>query len=70
MNPKVVGDRAAYPYGSRIGTNGVISKPSGGMILPRVTINHGDGSTSYHYPDGSRVDVNNNTIPPTGKLLR
>lgn len=67
---KVVGDRNAYPYGSRIGTNGVISTPQGENHLPGVTINHGDGSKSYYYRDGSRVDVNSNTIPPTGKLLR
>lgn len=67
---KVVGDRNAYPYGSRIGTNGVISTPQGENHLPGVTINHGDGSKSYYYRDGSRIDVNSNTIPPTGKLLR
>lgn len=67
---KVIGDRTAYPYGSRIGTNGVISTPEGGMVLPRVGIDRGNGSTTYYYPDGSQVDVNNNSIPPTGKLLR
>lgn len=70
QNGKVVGDRNAYPYGSRIGTNGVISTPQGEMILPRVKIDHGDGSASYHYPDGSRIDVNSNSIPPIGKPLR
>lgn len=67
---KVIGDRNAYPYGSRIGTNGVISTPEAGTVLPRVGIDRGNGSTTYYYPDGSQVDVNNNSIPPTGKLLR
>ncbi len=70
QNGKVVGDRNAYPYGSRIGTNGVISTPQGENYLPGVTIDRGDGSKSYYYRDGSRIDVNSNTIPPTGKLLR
>ena len=70
QNGKVVGDRNAYPYGSPIGTNGVISTPQGENYIPGVTIDHGDGSKSYYYRDGSRIDVNSNTIPPTGKLLR
>lgn len=70
QDSKVVGDRNAYPYGSRIGTNGVISTPQGENHLPGVTIDHGDGSKSYYYRDGSRIDVNSNTISPTGKLLR
>lgn len=70
QNGEVVGGRATYPYGSRIGTNGVISRPQGPDIPPSVIINNGNGSTSYYYPGGSRIDVNNNSIPSTGKLLR
>ncbi len=70
QNGAVLGDRGNYPYGSRLEQNGTISTPQGQMTPPNVTINRGDGSTSYYYPDGSRIDVNNNTVPATGKLLR
>lgn len=59
-----------YPYGSRLDANGVISKPSGQATLPSVRVNHGDGSTTYHYPDGSSVTIDATKIPPTGVPLR
>lgn len=70
QNGAVLGERGNYPYGSRLEQNGTISTPQGGTTVPNVTINRGDGSTSYYYPDGSRVDVNNNSVPASGKLLR
>lgn len=70
QNGAVLGERGNYPYGSRLEQNGTISTPQGGTAVPNVTINRGDGSTSYYYPDGSRVDVNNNSVPASGKLLR
>lgn len=70
QNGKVVEGRDTYPYGSRVQQNGTIATPQGKITPPNVTINRGDGSTSYYYPDGSRIDVNNNTIPPTGNPIK
>lgn len=70
QNGAVVGGSANYNYGSRLEQNGTISTPQGKTTIPNATINRGDGSTSYYYPDGSRIDVNNNSIPASGKLLR
>lgn len=70
QNGAVVGRNGNYNYGARLEQNGTISTPQGGTTIPNATINRGDGSTSYYYPDGSRIDVNNNSVPASGKLLR
>ncbi len=58
-----------YPYGSRLDASGIISTPRG-VTLPSVRINNGDGSTTYYYPNGSRVTVDRQKIPPSGAYLR
>lgn len=59
-----------YPYGSRINSNGIISTPRGERTIPSVSIKRGNGSTSYYYRDGSRINIKRTTIPPTGTLIR
>lgn len=59
-----------YPFGSRINADGIISTPRGERTIPSVSIKRGDGSTSYYYRDGSRINVERNTIPPTGTRIR
>ena len=59
-----------YPYGSRINRDGTISVPTGERTIPSVSVKRGDGSTSYYYPDGSRITVERSTIHPTGTLIR
>jgi hypothetical protein len=59
-----------YPYGSRLYTNGTVQTPNGQVVAPAVTVNHGNGSTTYFYPDGSHVDTNGSSILPTGTLIR
>lgn len=59
-----------YPRGSRINANGIISTLRGERTIPSVSIKRGDGSTTYHYRDGSRINVERNTIPSTGTRIR
>lgn len=70
QNVQPIGGNATYPYGSRISPNGRISSPRGNITVPSVTINHGNGSTSYYYRDGSRITVEPKKIPSTGTLIR
>ena len=70
QNGAVLGERGNYPYGSRLEQNGTISTPQGGTTVPNVTINRGDGSTSYYYRNGSRINIKRTTIPPTGTVIR
>lgn len=59
-----------YPYGSRINPNGIISTPRGERTIPSVSIKRGNGSTSYYYRNGSRINIKRTTIPPTGTVIR
>lgn len=70
QNGKLPGGDVTYPYGSRIDSSGVISTPRSGNTIPTVRVNHGDGSTSYYYRDGSRITIDRNSIPPIGKPIR
>ncbi|MGH8000941.1 MAG: hypothetical protein ACREPR_16320 [Brasilonema sp.] len=59
-----------YPYGTRINQqNGVIYTPNGSKIYPATTIKNGDGSTTYYYQNGTRIQTNSNTVSPNGSLL-
>lgn len=69
-NPTLNGSNNTYPQGSRINSNGIISTPRGKKTIPSVRIKHGDGSTSYYYRDGSRIIIDDTSIPPTGKPIR
>lgn len=60
----------SYPYGSRVDASGTISTPQGQLTQPAVTINNGDGSTTYYYRNGGSVTVDRNKVPPTGTPLR
>ncbi|MBR8837712.1 MAG: hypothetical protein DSM106950_27825 [Stigonema ocellatum SAG 48.90 = DSM 106950] len=65
-----IGGIVTYPYGSRVYNGGTVQTPNGQVIPPAVTINHGNGSMSYYYPDGSRIDTNGSTIPPVGTFIK
>lgn len=69
-NPTLNGSNNTYPQGSRINSNGIISTPRGQRTIPSVRVKHGDGSTSYYYRDGSRITIDDTSIPPTGKPIR
>ncbi|WP_169222273.1 hypothetical protein [Brasilonema sp. UFV-L1] len=66
-----LGNTPNYPYGTRINQqNGVINIPNGSKIYPATTINNGDGSTTYYYRNGTRIQTNSNIVSPNGALLR
>ncbi|GEM_PF-4636506 len=60
----------SYPYGSQLYSNGTVQTSNGRVVPPSATVNHGDGTTSYYYSNGSRIDTYNNSIPPTGIYMR
>lgn len=64
------GNLLNYPSGTRIYSNGSISIPNQKVIYPSVTINNGDGSSSYYYPNGTRITTEKkNTISPSGTFI-
>jgi hypothetical protein len=65
-----IGGDVTYPYGSRFYHNGVVQTPSGQLISPAVSTDHGNGSKTFYYPDGSRIDTNGSKIPSTGVLIK
>lgn len=59
-----------YPSGTQIYTNGGISVPNQSTIIyPAATIKNRDGSTTYYYSNGTRVNTNKNSISPSGTYL-
>jgi hypothetical protein len=65
------GNRPNYPYGSRIYPGGRIYVPNGDQVMPSVTVPHGDGSTTYYYPNGTRITVDEGKIDnPNGAVLK
>jgi hypothetical protein len=71
VNPgNLNGTGLSYPYGSRIGSSGAITSPQGQLTYPTVQINHGNGSTTYYYPNGTRITVDRTKLPATGGVLR
>lgn len=58
-----------YPYGTRVYGNGTISTPKSGLIAPSVAVPRSDGSTTYYYPNGTRITIDKNTLNPTGTVL-
>lgn len=69
-NGKIVGGSISYPRGSRINANGIISTLKGEKTIPTNSAKRSDGSTSYYYRDGSRINIRRDTIPPTGIPIR
>jgi hypothetical protein len=64
------GNLLNYPSGTRIYNNGSINLGNQKMIYPSVTINHGNGSSTYYYPNGTRITTDkNNTVSPSGTFL-
>ena len=59
-----------YPNSARIYSNGAIRSPRGQVASPAATVKHGDGSTSFYYPDGTRIRVEKKTINPIGTPIR
>ena len=68
--PNNIGGVVSYPPGSLVYPNGTVQIFNGQMVPPAATVNHGDGTTSYYYPNGSRIDTYRHTIPPTGTYIR
>lgn len=64
-----VGNIPYYPYGTRVYQNGVINTPDGSTISPATTINNGDGSTTYYYQNGTRVNIPTDRVRPNGAVL-
>ncbi|MBO3459271.1 hypothetical protein G7B40_007135 [Aetokthonos hydrillicola Thurmond2011] len=65
-----IGGDVTYPYGSRVYHNGVVQTPSGQLVPPAVSTDHGNGTKTFYYPDGSRIDTNGSKIPSTGVLIK
>ena len=68
--PRGMGNWVNYPYGTRIYSNGTIRTSNGERMTPSVTVPGGDGSTTFYYPNGTHIRVNDGTINPTGTPLR
>lgn len=68
--PNPNGTPNTYPYGSRIDRTGRISTPRGQVINPSVRMNHGDGSTTYYYNDGTSITMDKTKLPSIGAPLR
>lgn len=58
-----------YPYGTRVYRNGTISSPTSRPVTPSVAIPRGNGSTTYYYPDGTQITIEQNRISPNGTSL-
>lgn len=64
------GNLLNYPSGTRIYSNGSINIRNQKIIYPSVTINNGDGSSTYYYPNGTRITTDKkNTISPSGTFI-
>ena len=64
-----VGNWVDYPTGSQIFRDGSIVTPNSGTVYPTNIIRNGDGSTSYYYSNGTKINVQGNTINPSGSYL-
>ncbi len=64
-----MGNWLNYPSGTRLYRNGTISSPNSGLISPTVAVPRGDGSTTYYYPNGTRITIDKNTMNPAGTTL-
>ena len=67
---RVTGGNVTYPFGTRVNNDGIITTPRGERTTPNVTVKRGDGSTTYYYQDGSRINIDPKTVPPTGARVR
>ncbi len=63
------GNLLNYPSGTRIYNNGSLNLNNGKIIYPSVTINHGDGSSTYYYSNGTRITTKKNTVSPSGTFI-
>lgn len=68
--PNTRDNQLNYPSSSRIYSNGVIRSTRGQVASPAATVKHGDGSTTFYYPDGTRIRVEKKTISPVGTPIR
>ena len=64
-----IGNIPNYNSGTRIDKNGTIYIYNGGVILPTSTVNEGNGITTYYYPDGTHLSIQNHTISQSGNLI-
>ncbi|MBD2021586.1 hypothetical protein H6F43_15505 [Leptolyngbya sp. FACHB-36] len=63
------GNQLNYPSGTRIYPSGTIVTPQNGILLPNVTLQRGDGSTTYYYSNGTSVTTPKNSVSPVGTYL-
>jgi hypothetical protein len=63
------GNLLNYPSGTRIYSNGSINIPNQKIIYPSVTINNGDGSSTYYYSNGTRITTPKNAVSPSGAFI-
>jgi len=64
-----VGNQINYPPGTQIYPNGAIQTPNGTVIYPSVTVPEGDGSTTYYYRDGTRINAGRGAFNSSGTYL-
>lgn len=67
--PQGTGNLLTYPPGTQIYRNGGIQTPNGQVIYPTVAVPKGDGTTTYYYSNGTRIDLNQRSVNPSGTYL-
>ena len=68
--PGGTGNMLNYPLGTRLYPNGTIISPKGEALFPNNAIQRADGSTTYYYPNGTRVTTRkDDPINSTGTYL-
>ncbi len=64
-----VGNQINYPPGTQIYPNGTIQTPTGTVIYPSVAVPGEDGSTTYYYRDGTRINAGRGAFSSSGTYL-
>ncbi|MGA7934040.1 MAG: hypothetical protein WCA35_10880 [Kovacikia sp.] len=67
--PRGTGNYINYPPGTQIYQNGAIQTPGGSVIYPNVAVPKGDGSTTYYYQDGTRINTQRGGFATGGTYL-
>lgn len=58
-----------YPAGTQVYPRGIITSPGGSTVFPSVTVPRGDGTTTFYYPDGTRLTTGTRSISPSGTYI-
>lgn len=67
--PQGTGTVLNYPTGTRVYPNGTIVSPRSEVTIPNVTIRNGNGTTTYYYPNGTKLTTPNRGMSPAGTFL-